>query len=78
MTRLQDFIQKNREALALELCLHLCDESDIAAAITNGDLELPSWISILESDDHLKMWDNEEVTNGAYNSQYWGFIIINY
>lgn len=48
-------------------------DSGIAAGIGNGDIEKPQWLSIAESTDHVKIWDNE---TGA--DQTWGFIKVNY
>lgn len=46
---------------------------DIAAGLGNGDIKRPEWLSISESTDHLKAWDNE--TDAC--SQ-WGFVTISY
>ena len=78
MNRLQDFIQKTRQELEAKLCKRFCEDSDLSVAITSGDIELPEWVSFSEDSDHIKLWDNEEKTNGEYNSQYWGFISIDY
>jgi hypothetical protein len=60
MTRLQDLIQKTRENLQTQLCVRWCEDSDLLAAITNGDIDLPHWLSFSEDGDCVKFWDNEE------------------
>jgi hypothetical protein len=45
---------------------------DIAAGLGNGDIEVPEWMSISESTDHLKAWDNETTAD-----QHLGFVTIN-
>jgi hypothetical protein len=49
------------------------DDYEIAAGLGNGDITRPEWLSISESTDHLKAWDNE--TDACAQ---WGFVIINY
>jgi len=47
-------------------------DSDICAGLTNGDIDRPSWISISENMDHLKVIDNE--TTECFSM---GFTVIN-
>jgi hypothetical protein len=46
---------------------------DIAAGLGNGDIDVPYWMSIAESNDHLKAWDNETTAD-----QQMGFVTIPY
>ena len=56
-----------------ELRNELTDEQ-IAAGLGNGDVKYPGkWLSMAESTDHVKIWDNE--TN---ESQQMGFIHLSY
>ena len=64
MDRLELFFKELREDLT---------DSEIAAGLTNGDIEVPEWMGISEVTDHLKAWDLE---NGG--SSQMGFITINY
>lgn len=47
---------------------------DIAAGLGNGDIERPEWISIAESTDHMKVWDNEDKDASAQM----GFVWLSY
>ncbi|MEN6423301.1 MAG: hypothetical protein ABFD76_15280 [Smithella sp.] len=49
------------------------NDYEIAADLGNGDIPRPEWLSISESTDHLKAWDNE--TDACAQ---WGFVTINY
>lgn len=68
MTRLQNLINDIR--LGLEDSF---SDLELAAAITSGDAEIPEWVTISESSDHLKLWDAEEG-----GSRQMGFIRIEY
>jgi len=46
---------------------------ELAAALTNGDVDLPEYLHIAESSDHLKIWDEEEG-----GSSQMGFTYISY
>jgi len=62
--RLNDFLNY----LKIELT-----NGDIAAGISNGDIDVPNWISISENTDHIKLIDNEST-----ESFFLGFEIIWY
>lgn len=64
MSRLDKFL----DALRADLD----DQKDLAAALTNGDAELPNWAHIAESTDHLKIWDEAE------GSAQMGFVTVEY
>jgi hypothetical protein len=49
------------------------DDYEIAVGLGNGDITRPEWLSISESTDHLKAWDNE--TDACAQ---WGFVTIKY
>ena len=49
------------------------NDAEIAAGLTNGDIEKPEWMCISENTDHLKVWDAE---NGG--SSQMGFVWISY
>ena len=68
MTRLQDYVQKLRANLELQLCVRWCSDSDLSAAITSGDADLPSWVSFSEDEDCINVWDNKENPDGQHNS----------
>jgi len=34
-------------------------QSEIAAGIGNGEIDVPEWISVSEDTDHIKLIDNE-------------------
>lgn len=36
---------------------NLDDQAELAGVLTNGDVTLPDWAHIVESTDHLKIWD---------------------
>jgi len=38
-------------------------ESEIMAGLGNGDIDRPDWLSISESTDHIKIWDNETMAS---------------
>ena len=69
LSRLETFIRDVRSNL---------DDSDsdyeLSVVLGNGDISTPYWVSIAESDDHLKVWDNEDLSSSA-NS---GFIWVGY
>jgi hypothetical protein len=69
LTRLETFIQDVRLSL---------DDSDsdyeLSVGLGNGDIYPPDWVSISESDDHLKVWDNEDTSTSANG----GFIWVGY
>jgi hypothetical protein len=65
MTRIDKFFKDLRDE---ELSNY-----EIAAGLGNGDIQIPYWISISESVDHLKVWDNETKANKNM-----GFVMINY
>ena len=47
---------------------------EIAAGLGNGDVESPGeWLSMAESTDHVKIWDNE-----TGESQQMGFVCLSY
>ncbi len=50
-----------------------CTDSEIAAGLGNGDIDVPEWMAIIEDTDHLKAWDQE---NGG--SVQMGFVTISY
>lgn len=64
-TRTQDFINHLSQELS---------ESEIAAGLTNGDIQKPEWLGVSENLDHLKVWDTEETNE----SSTWGFVIVNF
>lgn len=64
MSRIEEYFDELRNAMT---------DSEIAAGLTNGDIEKPSWLSISESADHLKAWDNETNADSA-----WGFVQVPY
>lgn len=35
-------------------------EGDIAAGLSNGDIEQPEWMAVAESIDHIKVIDSED------------------
>ena len=47
--------------------------NEIAAGLGNGDIDVPDWMAVSESTDHLKAWDQE---SGASNQM--GFVTISY
>ena len=49
------------------------DDYEIAAGLGNGDIDRPEWLSIAESTDHLKAWDNETDASDQY-----GFVYVSY
>ena len=64
MDRINSFLNNLREELK---------DSTIAAALVNGDIDVPGWMAISEDVDHIKAWDKE---NGG--SIQMGFITLWY
>ena len=62
--RLDSFIAKLEEEMTA---------GEIAAGMGNGDVDAPEWISMAESADHVKIWDNE--TNESHQM---GFTTLTY
>ena len=50
-----------------------CTDSEIAAGLGNGDIDVPEWMAISEGTDHIKAWDQE---NGG--SVQMGFVTVWY
>ncbi len=50
-----------------------CTDSEIAAGLGNGDIDVPEWMAISEDVDHLKAWDQE-----SGGSAQMGFVTIRY
>jgi len=63
MSRIDDLFNYWRESMS---------NSEIAAALTNGDLDKPEWLCISEDTDHLKVWDCEDGSSkmGFYTVPY--------
>jgi len=47
---------------------------EIAAGLTNGEIERPDWMGVTEDTDHLKIWDMEDENACAH----FGFLTIPY
>lgn len=65
MNRLNEYINKMLEDMT---------EQELAAALGNGDIDRPEWLSGSESTDHVKLWDNEDQTTGPQM----GFVTLDY
>ncbi len=50
-----------------------CSNSEIAAGLGHGDIDVPEWMAISEDTDHLKAWDQE--TGGSAQM---GFVTVWY
>ncbi len=56
----ETYSNNRTEAWIASMRLDGLSDYDIAAGLGNGDIEMPEWLAIAESTDHIKLWDTED------------------